>query len=93
LKSIFKELHLKADLSFTVVRTNFGPPIKLFRHYAFSSLVTFDTQGSAEPGLRNIGLGNEDVNHTNILLACQGRRKWEVGLVLRDWLFVNEEFA
>ena len=42
-RTTLKHTIIKADLSFTLVRTNFGPPIKLFRHYAFSSLGTPDT--------------------------------------------------
>jgi hypothetical protein len=34
---------IKTDLSFTLLHTNFGLPIKLFRHYAFSALGTPDT--------------------------------------------------
>jgi hypothetical protein len=47
LKIIFKRITLKniiikIELSFTLVHTNFGPPIKLFHHYAFSALGTPD---------------------------------------------------
>ena len=34
---------IKTDLSFTLVHTNCGPPIKLFRLYIFSFLETSDT--------------------------------------------------
>jgi hypothetical protein len=47
-KYFFKRITLKnttiiTDLPFTLVYTNFGPPIKLFQHYVFSSLGTPDT--------------------------------------------------
>ena len=38
-----KNATVKTDISFTLVQTNFRPPIKLFRHYVFSSFGTRDT--------------------------------------------------
>ena len=43
IKNKLKNTIIKTDLSFTLVHTNFGPPIKLFGHYTFSSLGTPDT--------------------------------------------------
>jgi hypothetical protein len=53
-----KNTIIKTDLSFTLMCTNFGPPIKLFRHHAFSFLGTRDTPFSkpwffAESSFRN----------------------------------------
>ena len=45
-----KNTIIKTELSFTLVHTNFGPQIKLFRHYAFSSDGTLDTP-SRNPGV------------------------------------------
>jgi hypothetical protein len=38
LRITLKNTIIKTDLSFTLVQSNFGQPIKLFRLYAFSSL-------------------------------------------------------
>jgi hypothetical protein len=43
LKGTLKNAIIKTELSFTLVRTNFGPPIKPFRHYAFLSVGNPDT--------------------------------------------------
>ena len=40
LKNNTQNTIIQTDLSFTLVHTNFGEPIKLFRHYAFSYLGT-----------------------------------------------------
>jgi hypothetical protein len=42
-----KNTTIKTDLLLTLAHIYFGPPIKLFRHYAFSSL------GSPDTPLRN----------------------------------------
>ena len=47
-KYFFKRITLsnttiKTDLSFTLVHTSFGPPVKLISRYAFSAVGTPDT--------------------------------------------------
>jgi hypothetical protein len=54
LKNNTQNTIIQTDLSFTLVHTNFGEPMKLFRHYAFSYLGT--QHFFAEPSLRNAAL-------------------------------------
>jgi hypothetical protein len=57
---------IKTYLSFTFLHKNFGPPIKLFRHYAFSSLGSSDTP-SRNPVWAPMAWAKDDVQPCMIL--------------------------